>query len=199
MLDYLLWQYKGDIPRGKEPAEFPGAAMWEMGGELLWCWRTPLFHHPGHAHHAARTLEDLTVVLPAEALGHCTHSQGLSSFHQQVRKYPSFLCSLFFVKWRYKTWESVNCSADFQIFNATEVEFIFQPSLWFLPSDSQIKHQRSTQSIAPLSSSGAWWIWSMTCSGWVSVSPLPCQFITSLTIQIDPPSGLHRRILYNDG
>lgn len=63
--DYNLWQYKGDIPWRKEPAEFPGAALWEMGGELLWCWRPPLLYHLCHAHHAAWTLEDFTVVLPA--------------------------------------------------------------------------------------------------------------------------------------
>lgn len=96
MLDQLFWQYKGNIPWGKEPAELPGAAMWEMGGELIWRWRITLFHHLGHAHHAAWTLEDFTVVFPAKAVSYCTHPQGLRSFHQQVREQKFFFSFCFF-------------------------------------------------------------------------------------------------------
>lgn len=80
----LSLQNKGDIPGGEEPAEFPGAAVREVGGELLRRWRAALLHHFGHAHHAAWTMEDFTNIFPAKAPGQRTRTQGLCRLQQQV-------------------------------------------------------------------------------------------------------------------
>lgn len=96
---WKLFQYKGYVPGGEEPAEFPGAAMWEVGGELIRCGRTTLLHHLGHAHHAAWALEEFTYILSTKTPGHRTCPKGLCSLHKQVWDsiFSSFFCPCFFV------------------------------------------------------------------------------------------------------
>ena len=78
-------QHEGHVSGGEELAKFPGAAVWQVGGELVRCGRATLLHHLGHAHTAPWALEELTHVLPEKAPGHRTHPQSLSRVHQQVR------------------------------------------------------------------------------------------------------------------
>lgn len=77
-------QDEGHVPGGEEPAEFPGAAVGEVGGELVRGGGAALLHCAGHAHHAAGALEVLADVLPAEAARQRTRTQDLSKQHQQV-------------------------------------------------------------------------------------------------------------------
>lgn len=94
LLCELSRQYKSHIAGGEEPAEFPGAAVWEVGGELVRRGRTALFYHLGHAHHASWALEDFTNILPKEAPSQRTRPQSLSSLQQQVQHQSSFYAFL---------------------------------------------------------------------------------------------------------
>lgn len=132
----LLWQHKGDVPRGEEPAEFPGAALWEVGGELLRRWRASLLYHLCHAHHAAWALEDFAPVLSAEALSHCTRPQGLSGFHHQVRTRSFTLPSFFFTK---KLWSCPKNTPISLLWN-----YKLPGSFWFILRASLVASLRLT-------------------------------------------------------
>lgn len=77
-------QHQSHVARGEEPAELPGAAVREVGGELVRGGRPALLHGVGHAHPAARALEGPAPRLPAPPARRSTRPQGLPHGGQQV-------------------------------------------------------------------------------------------------------------------